>query len=107
MSTNYLLKYSEDLATGLEELCKSLNDRRGNSNTLFQLKKSSSSVFANISEAQYPQSLPDMLSKFEIARKGVWNQSHGDCMASRVSVYILYKDFFGSPFLFCKKILDK
>ncbi|MBQ4037084.1 MAG: four helix bundle protein [Clostridia bacterium] len=69
MSTNYLLKYSEELATGIEELCKSLNGRRGNSNTLFQLKKSSSSVFANISEAQYPQSLPDMLSKFEIARK--------------------------------------
>ncbi len=69
MSANYLLKYSQELATGIEELCKSLNDRGGISNTLFQLKKSSSSVFANISEAQYPQSLPDMLSKFEIARK--------------------------------------
>ena len=69
MSTNYLLKYSEELANGIEELCKSLNDRKGNFNTLFQLKKSSSSVFANISEAQYPQSLADMLSKFEIARK--------------------------------------
>ena len=69
MSTNYLLKYSEELATGIEELCKSLCGRKGNFNTLFQLKKSSSSVFANISEAQYPQSLPDMLSKFEIARK--------------------------------------
>ena len=69
MSANYLLKYSQELATGIEDLCKSLNDRRGNLNTLFQLKKSSSSVFANISEAQYPQSLPDMLSKFEIARK--------------------------------------
>ena len=69
MSANYLLKYSQELATGIEELFKSLNDRRGNFNTLFQLKKSSSCVFANISEAQYPQSLPDMLSKFEIARK--------------------------------------
>jgi four helix bundle protein len=39
------------------------------SNTSFQIKKSSSSVFANISEAQFPQSLPDMLSKFKIARK--------------------------------------
>jgi four helix bundle protein len=26
-------------------------------------------VFANITEAQYPQSLADMLSKFKIARK--------------------------------------
>ena len=39
------------------------------SNTVFQIKKSSSSVFANITEAQYPQSLADMHSKFEIARK--------------------------------------
>ena len=30
---------------------------------------SSSSVFANVTEAQYPQSLADMHSKFEIARK--------------------------------------
>jgi len=35
----------------------------------FQIKKSSSGVYANISEAQYPQSLPDMLSKLKIARK--------------------------------------
>ncbi len=43
--------------------------KSGNSNAVFQLRKSSSSVFANITEAQYPQSLPDMLSKFKIARK--------------------------------------
>ena len=66
MAKNLLLEYSEELATKCELLCKSIS---GNSNTLFQLKKSSSGVFANISEAQYPQSLPDMLSKFEIARK--------------------------------------
>lgn len=41
----------------------------GNSNTVFQIRKSSSSVFANVTEAQYAQSLPDMLSKFKIARK--------------------------------------
>jgi len=82
MSANYLLKYSQELATGIEELCKSLNDRRGISNTLFQLKKSSSSVFANISEAQYPQSLPDMLSKFEIARK--------ECMETESWLKLLY-----------------
>ena len=82
MSVNYLLKYSEELATGIEELCKTFDGRKGNSNTLFQLKKSSSSVFANISEAQYPQSLPDMLSKFEIARK--------ECMESESWLKLLY-----------------
>ena len=66
MSKNYLLIYSEDLATKCEMLCKTL---KGYSNAVFQLRKSSSSVFANITEAQYPQSLADMLSKFKIARK--------------------------------------
>ena len=66
MAKNLLLEYSEELATKCELLCRSMN---GNSNTVFQLRKSSSSVFANITEAQYPQSLADMLSKFKIARK--------------------------------------
>ncbi len=68
MKNNPLMKYSEDLAVAIDKLCKSL-ERKDNSNTIFQIRKSSSSVFANISEAQYPQSLPDMLSKFKIARK--------------------------------------
>ena len=66
MSKNLLMEYADTLATECEKLCKKL---KGNSNAVFQLRKSSSSVFANISEAQYPQSLPDMLSKFKIARK--------------------------------------
>ena len=66
MAKNLLLEYSEELATKCEFLCRSI---RGNSNTVHQLRKSSSSVYANITEAQYPQSLADMLSKFKIARK--------------------------------------
>ena len=68
MKDNPLMKYSEQLAVGIDSLCKSI-DKKDNSNTIFQIRKSSSSVFANITEAQYPQSLPDMLSKFKIARK--------------------------------------
>ena len=68
MKDNPLMKYSEQLAVEIERLCKSI-DKKDNSNTIFQIRKSSSSVFANITEAQYPQSLPDMLSKFKIARK--------------------------------------
>ncbi len=66
VARNLLLEYSEELATKCEMLCKNVS---GNANTVFQLRKSSSSVFANIAEAQYPQSLADMLSKFKIARK--------------------------------------
>ena len=69
MKENLLLKYSEQLAIEIENLCQTLNNIKGISNTIFQIRKSSSSVFANVSEAQYPQSLADMLSKLKIARK--------------------------------------
>ena len=66
MAKNYLLIYSEQLASEIELLCQKI---KAPSNTLFQIRKSSSSVYANIREANYGQSPADMLSKFEIARK--------------------------------------
>ena len=66
MAKNYLLTYSEQLATNIELLCQNI---KVVSNTLFQIRKSSSSVYANIREANYGQSKADMLAKFEIALK--------------------------------------
>ncbi len=66
MAKNYLLIYSEQLATDIELMCQ---DVKAPTNTLFQIRKSSSSVYANIREANYGQSVADMLSKFEIALK--------------------------------------
>ena len=66
MPKNYLLTYSEQLATQIEILCKNI---KAPSNTLFQLRKSSSSIYANINEANYGQSKADMISKFEISLK--------------------------------------
>ena len=66
MPKNYLLVYSERLAIDIELLCQNI---KAPSNTLFQIRKSSSSVYANIREANYGQSRTDMLSKFEIALK--------------------------------------
>ena len=66
MTKNYLLAYSEQLATDIELLCQNI---KAPSNALFQIRKSSSSVYANIREANYGQSRADMLSKFEIALK--------------------------------------
>lgn len=66
MTKNYLLIYSEQLATTIELLCQNI---KGPSNTLFQIRKSSSSIYANICEGNYGQSKADMLSKFEIALK--------------------------------------
>ncbi len=66
MPKNSLLAFSEQLATDIELLCQNI---KASSNTLFQIRKSSSSVYANIREANYGQSRADMLSKFEIALK--------------------------------------
>ena len=66
MAKNYLLLYSEQLATDIELLCQNI---KAPSNTLFQIRKSSSSVCANIRESNYGQSKSDMVSKFEIALK--------------------------------------
>lgn len=83
MKDNPLLKYAEQLAFNIESLCRSLKSKN-NSNTIFQIRKSSSSVFANITEAQYPQSLPDMLSKFKIARK--------ECVETESWLKLLYSN---------------
>ncbi len=66
MSKNYLLIYFEQLATEIELLCQNI---KAPSNTLFQIRKSSSSIYANIREANYGQSKSDMISKFEIVLK--------------------------------------
>ena len=66
MSKNQLLIYSEKLATDIEVICQSIPMP---SNTIFQIRKSSSSVYANVREANYGQSKLDMVAKFEIALK--------------------------------------
>lgn len=66
MPKNYLLVYLEQLATDIELLSQTI---KAPSNSLFQIRKSSSSVYANIREANYGQCRADMLSKFEIALK--------------------------------------
>lgn len=66
MPKNYLLIYSEQLATDIELLCQNI---KASSNTLFHIRKSLSSVYANIREVNYGQGRADMLSKFEMALK--------------------------------------
>ena len=68
MKDNPLLKNSERLAVDIEALCKTL-ERKDNSNAIFQIRKSSSSVFANINEAIYGNSKADFISKLHISLK--------------------------------------
>ena len=66
MAKNYLLIYAEQLATEIELLCQNI---KVPSNTLFQIRKSSSSVYANIREANYARSRTDFAAKLQIALK--------------------------------------
>ena len=68
MKDNPLLKNAEQLAVDIEALCKTL-ERKDNSNAIFQIRKSSSSVFANINEAIYGNSKADFISKLHISLK--------------------------------------
>lgn len=68
MKKNILLEDSQTLANEVLQLCDKLS-ANSIANIIFQLKKSATSVHANIREGNYPQSLADMLSKFQIARK--------------------------------------
>ena len=70
---NYLLEYSEKLSVSISQLCDIIANEN---NICFQIKKSSSSVYANIREANYGQSHADMISKFEIALKEA-NETEG------------------------------
>ena len=97
MAKNYLLKYSEQLATDMELLCQNI---KAPSNTLFQIRKSSSSVYANIREANYGQSKADMLSKFEIALKecsetGGWLQLLFNTNSIDEEMYKNYRNLCG------------
>jgi len=69
MKRNYLLEYSKKLAMDIVTLCENIETEK---NAVFQIKKSSSSVYANIREGNYRQSPADMVSKFEIALKEVY-----------------------------------
>lgn len=58
MEKSYLLTYAEQLATNTELLFRNI---KAPSNTLFQMRKSSSSVYANIREANCGQSKKESL----------------------------------------------
>lgn len=89
MPKNCLMIYSEQLATEIELMCQNV---RMPSNTAFQIRKSSSSIYANIREAQYGQSKADMLSKFEIALK--------ECNETEGWLQLLFNTFALSEDLF-------
>ena len=66
MAENKLVDMSTEFAIQILKLTENIKGHYSLSN---QLERSGTSIGANITEAQYPQSLPDMLSKFKIARK--------------------------------------
>ena len=68
MKENKLLTLSQDFAVLIIELSNQLKDNKELSISS-QIKRSGTSISANIAEGNHPQSRADMISKFEIALK--------------------------------------
>ncbi|MBE5736818.1 MAG: four helix bundle protein [Clostridiales bacterium] len=68
MKENKLLNLSQEFALKVIKLANNLRDKKEHS-FADQIKRSGTSISANIAEANYPQSRLDMISKFEIALK--------------------------------------
>ena len=68
MKENKLLTLSQEFAIDIINLANLLKNKKEYS-LLDQVKRSGTSISANVAEANYPQSRFDMISKFEIALK--------------------------------------
>ena len=68
MKENKLLQLSQDFAIDIITVARILKSR-GEHGFADQIKRSGTSISANISEGNHPQSRADMISKFEIALK--------------------------------------
>ena len=80
MADSKLRDLSTDFAVKVIKLCDSL---KGHYSLVNQLERSSTSIGANIHEANYAHSKADFIAKFQIALK------ERICMQSRVSVYVI------------------
>ena len=68
MKENKLLQLSQELAVDIIDISNLLKAQKENS-FADQIKRSGTSISANIAEGNHPQSRADMISKFEIALK--------------------------------------
>ena len=68
MKNNKLLELSQEFAIDIIEIARILKSR-GEHSFADQIKRSGTSISANIAEGNHPQSRADMISKFEIALK--------------------------------------
>ena len=68
MKKNVLLDLSQDFAVEVIAVARILKDK-GEKGFADQIKRSGTSISANIAEGNHPQSRADMISKFEIALK--------------------------------------
>ena len=69
MSNSIMRDKAKDLAKSIIFLCRKMKEERKETVLINQLLRSSTSIGANIHEAQYAQSTKDFISKLEIAQK--------------------------------------
>ena len=94
-----------NLSLQLVDLCYNLSKElqsKKEHNFADQIKRSSTSVCANIAEGGHPQSKPDMISKFEIALKEAFETDRWLQMLLKVK--LINTDDFNAINKICTKI---
>jgi four helix bundle protein len=76
MKKNILLELAKEFSINIINIGNQLKIAKEYS-ILDQIKRSSTSIAANIAEGNYPQSIQDMISKFEIALKEANETEYG------------------------------
>lgn len=66
---NILLELATDFSVDIVNLCKEMKNDYISSSSINQMLRSSSSIMANLAEANYGESINDMRHKFGIALK--------------------------------------
>ena len=69
MKENFLIELSKQFAVDTVNLCTEIKEHRKSNVLLNQLLRSSTSIGANIHEANYASSKADFINKFQIALK--------------------------------------
>ena len=92
MRENILLDKATDFAVDVANTCKNLNQGTINNVFIHQIIKSSSSIMANISEAQFGSSRKDMLNKLRISLKEA-NETRQWLILMKRSLFLPEKDY--------------
>ncbi|MCR4615269.1 MAG: four helix bundle protein [Clostridiales bacterium] len=102
MSDNQLITLSKQFSVDMINLCDAMKARGKATVIINQLLRSSTSIGANIHEANYASSKADFINKFQIALKECYETDYW--IGVFYEAKILSKEEYETTFLMCSKL---